>query len=112
VQREKLASTTLAGHFEAIVISAEVGVGKPDPRIFRLALGALGVTSADAVMIGDSLERDVAGARRAGMRSVWLDRAGTTIRGAVVPDARIRSLRELRDTLIGLERVVAFPQLA
>jgi putative hydrolase of the HAD superfamily len=112
VQRAKLAPTALARRFEAIVISAEVGVGKPDPRIFRAALDALGVANADAVMVGDSLERDVAGARRAGVLSVWLDRAGTAIRGAVVPDARIRSLRELRDSLIGLERIDAFPQPA
>jgi len=111
VQREKLAATTLASHFEAIVISAELGVGKPDPRIFRAALDALGIASADAAMVGDSLERDVAGARRAGVRSIWLDRAGA-VAGPVAPDVRIRSLRELRDSLIGLERVDAFPQSA
>jgi putative hydrolase of the HAD superfamily len=112
VQREKLAGTTLAGHVDAIVISAELGVGKPDPGIFRAALDALHVASADAAMVGDSLERDIAGARRAGVRSVWLDRAGTAMAGPVTPDARIRSLRELRDSLIGLERVDAFPQPA
>jgi putative hydrolase of the HAD superfamily len=112
VQREKLAGTTLARHFEAIVISAELGVGKPDPRIFGAALDALGVASAEAAMVGDSLERDVAGARRAGVRSVWLDRAGTAMAGPVTADARIRSLRQLRDSLIGLERVDAFPQPA
>jgi putative hydrolase of the HAD superfamily len=111
VQREKLGGTTLAAHFEAIVISAELGVGKPDPRIFGAALDALGVASAEAAMIGDSLERDVAGARHAGVRSVWLDRAGAVM-GTVRPDVRIRSLRELRDSLIGLERVDAFPQPA
>lgn len=112
VQREKLAGTTLAGHFEAIVISAELGAGKPDPRIFRAALDALGVASSDAAMVGDSLERDVAGARRAGVRSVWLDRGVTATAGPVRPDARVRSLRELRDSLIGLERVDAFPEPA
>jgi putative hydrolase of the HAD superfamily len=113
VQREKLGATTLGGYFATIVISAEIGIGKPDPRIFRAALASLGVTSGDAVMVGDSLDRDVAGARRAGMRSVWLDRAGgAPSDGAALPDARIRSLRELRDSLMGLERVDAFPQPA
>jgi putative hydrolase of the HAD superfamily len=113
LQREKLAATTLAAHFAAIVISAEVGAGKPDPRIFRAALDALDVASTDAVMVGDSLERDIAGARRAGLRSVWLDRAGGGAGGGpVVPDARIQTLGELRTSLIGLERVDAFPQPA
>jgi len=111
VQREKLATTTLGSHFEAIVISAELGVGKPDPRIFRAALDALGVAGADAAVVGDSLERDVAGARRAGVRSVWLDRAGAAL-GPVAPDVRIGSLRELRGSLISLERVGAFTQPA
>jgi FMN phosphatase YigB (HAD superfamily) len=64
-------------------------------------------------MVGDSVERDIAGARRAGLRSVWLDRAGAVTReGSAIADARIRSLPELRDSLIGLERVDAFPQPA
>lgn len=112
VQREKLAHTTLAEHFAAIVISAEVGAGKPDPRIFRAALEALDVASADAVMVGDSLERDVAGARRAGLRSVWLDRADIGVAGPVAPDARIRTLGELRGSLMDLERVDAFARPA
>src|SRR5258707_935413 len=108
VQREKLAPTTLAAHFKAIVISAELGIGKPDPRIFRSALDAFDVPSGDAVVVGDSLERDIEGARRAGIRSVWIDRAGTGTGG----DARIEKLSELRDAIVGLERVGAFPQPA
>lgn len=112
VQREKLAGTALAAHFAAIVISVEVGVGKPDPRIFQAALDALGVASTDAVMVGDSLERDVAGARRAGLRSIWIDRSGTALAGPFAPEARIRSLRELRDAVTRLDRVGALPQPA
>jgi putative hydrolase of the HAD superfamily len=113
VQREKLGRTTLSSHFAAIVISADIGIGKPDPRIFQAALDILGVPAAEAVMVGDSLERDIAGARRAGLRTVWLDRAGAGARdGSIVANARIRSLPELRDSLIGLERVDAFPQPA
>jgi putative hydrolase of the HAD superfamily len=113
VQREKLAPTTLARHFTAIVISAEIGIGKPDPGIFRAALEALDVASPDAVMVGDSLERDVAGARRAGVRSVWLDRTGGSgATGPIVPDARIRSLGELRASLAGIERMRALSRSA
>lgn len=108
VQREKLAPTALAARFEAIVISAELGIGKPDPRIFRAALEALGVAGADAVMVGDSLERDIGGARRAGIRSVWIDRTGAGRGG----DARIERLSELRDAIVGLERVDALGQPA
>ncbi|MGH2490854.1 MAG: HAD family hydrolase, partial [Candidatus Limnocylindria bacterium] len=49
IQREKLGRTTLARYFSAIVISAEVGFGKPDPRIFQIALDAIGATAAATV---------------------------------------------------------------
>src|SRR5206468_3506820 len=57
VQREKLAGTTLAPRFGAIVISAELGIAKPDPRIFAYALRAIGAERESAVGIGDSRTR-------------------------------------------------------
>lgn len=68
-----------AGGIEMGVIldSAVVGVAKPDPAIFRLALDALGVSVGDGVLhVGDSLRYDVAGARAAGLRPVHLDPYG------------------------------------
>ena len=52
------------------VFSSEVGVRKPDPRIFRRALDALGVEPENALFVGDRLYEDVLGAARAGMRTV------------------------------------------
>jgi putative hydrolase of the HAD superfamily len=72
IQRLKLAQTGLAGHFEAVVISGELGLGKPDPGVFLHAVRALGVTPTDAVMVGDSWERDIEGALSAGLRAVWI----------------------------------------
>ncbi len=54
------------------VDSTLVGCKKPDPRIFQAALDALGASPAEAVFVGDSLRRDMAGARAMGMRHVWL----------------------------------------
>jgi putative hydrolase of the HAD superfamily len=95
VQREKLAGTTLARYFGAIVISCEVEVAKPDPRIFEIALDRIGASAADAVMVGDSLARDVAGARAAGIRVVWIDRQLSLDEKGPAPDARIESLSAL-----------------
>ena len=47
---------------------------KPHPTIFQAALDVLGVAAADAVMVGDSLEEDVEGARALGMRGILVDR--------------------------------------
>jgi hypothetical protein len=56
----------------AAVDSTLVGYKKPDPRIFQAALDALRASAAEAVFVGDSLRRDMAGAREMGMRHVWL----------------------------------------
>lgn len=64
--------------FASIVVSGEHGVAKPDPSVFRIALGELGVAPEDAVHVGDDPVSDVAGARAAGIRAVLLDRAGVT----------------------------------
>ena len=61
---------------DAVVTSAVVGAAKPDARIFEAALAVAGCDAAEAVHVGDSPENDVAGARRAGIRSLLLARAG------------------------------------
>src|SRR5262245_40661423 len=101
VQRDKLERSRLSRWFDAIVVSGEVGVGKPDRRAFDPVLSALRVAAADAVMVGDSLERDVLGARNAGMRSAWVDRAGrrTPPEGSPAPDWRLDDLGALPDLL-------------
>lgn len=103
VQREKLSRTPLARYFSAVIVSLEVGVGKPDRGIFDAALRALDVSAGDAVMVGDSLARDVEGARGAGMRAIWIDR-GLWDESGVTPDVTIRSLRDLPAALDALER--------
>lgn len=108
VQREKLSRTPFADAFDAVIVSAEAGAGKPDPRIFHAALDALGVSAMDATMVGDSLRRDVAGAHAAGIASIWIDRRLWDESG-VVPDARIERLSELRAALDALERRRASP---
>jgi putative hydrolase of the HAD superfamily len=111
VQREKLADTTLARHFGAIVISAELGIAKPDPRIFEHALRAIGADANGSVMIGDSLTRDVAGARSAGLRSIWIDRGdGPPKPEDAVPDARVTALSQIRSCLAALGPDVASPR--
>jgi putative hydrolase of the HAD superfamily len=90
----KLERAGLAGYADAFVASSAVGIGKPDARIFELALERIGSTAGAAVMVGDNLQRDIAGAQAAGLRGVWIDRDGRDP-GDVRPDARIESLAEL-----------------
>jgi putative hydrolase of the HAD superfamily len=62
--------------FDAVAISEEVGAEKPDPRLFEHALHQLGIRPEKygrVIMVGNHLERDVKGANRLGLISVWLD---------------------------------------
>jgi putative hydrolase of the HAD superfamily len=63
-------------HFDAVVDSGIVGVEKPDPRIFRIALDRFGVAPERALMLGDTFVTDIAGARAAGMRAAFVDPFG------------------------------------
>lgn len=110
VQREKLSRTPFTRSFETVVISVEEGVGKPDPRIFRIAAERLGVAPAQAVYVGDSLVRDVAGAQGAGMRVVWLDRRLWEEPDDIRPDARIERLSDLPAALDALALPPASPR--
>jgi len=80
---------------DAWIASGSYGKVKPSPLIFRAALDLVACMPSDALMVGDSIEDDVEGARAVGMRALLLDRAGR------FPDAeeRIESLAELPGAL-------------
>jgi HAD superfamily hydrolase (TIGR01509 family) len=91
MQRGKLAAAGLADHVETVVVSGEVGVGKPDPGIFDAAEDKL---PADAyTFVADSLDRDVRAAERAGWRGVYV--------GEETPDdvANVEALVDVPDVV-------------
>ena len=95
-QRAVLEALDLEGRFDAIVISGEVGIAKPDPAAFRLVCGQLGTDPAGTWHVGDDLTTDVGGAKSAGLVAVWLDRDRIGLASnAVAPDLAIGSLDEL-----------------
>jgi putative hydrolase of the HAD superfamily len=71
--RSILDALGLTRHLDFVIDSFEVGVEKPDPRIFRLALTTMGVGAAEAVHVGDLYSIDVLGARAAGLDAILLD---------------------------------------
>ncbi len=73
-QRKKVAALGIADLFDAIVYSAELGVHKPDKRIFDHAAALLGAANEECLFVGDDPDSDVVGALNAGMEVVWLDR--------------------------------------
>ena len=78
----------IAGRFRFVLTSAEAGVSKPAPEIFHQAAARLATPPPQVLHVGDSVEDDVAGAERAGLRGLHLVRTF----GAAVGAGRIRSL--------------------
>lgn len=72
-QRRKLETSGLGPELDAVAISEELGVAKPDRQAFERALALLGTSAEETAMVGDSLENDVLGALRAGLAAaVWM----------------------------------------
>jgi 5'-nucleotidase len=94
-QQEKLRICGLDQFADELVVSAEVGVSKPDPEIFRVAMNRLGVSAQQTVMVGDSWAADIEGARAAGIRAIWFNPTGAV---ALDPAADVEQLRSLEPT--------------
>jgi putative hydrolase of the HAD superfamily len=99
----------LRAYFDPIIVSAAVGIRKPNPKIFDLVLGPWGLAPHECVMVGDTLGADILGAQFAKMHDVWLTaRAGHAAnaahRGSIIPHHEIASLVELPALLDGIGR--------
>lgn len=103
-QAQKVEAVGLHPHIEHLVATGEVGITKPDARIFHHACTLFGVAPATAVYVGDRLHTDAIGAARAGLTGVWLDRLGSASQEELAAAAAsgvavIRTLHELAPLL-------------
>lgn len=101
LQQARLQRTGLNDYFDPLVISEQVGVAKPDRRIFDYALAQAGNPERSRVlMVGDTLESDIAGGINAGLATVWLNSHRRPLSGDITPTHQVSSLNELTDWLI------------
>lgn len=97
VQRTRVERTGIAAYFEAIVISAEVGVAKPHTEIFDIAFDQLGSPHKDtALMVGDSLSSDIQGGTNYGIATCWYNPHRKSARPSNSISHDIHALGELR----------------
>jgi len=101
--RAELAQVDLLHRFDPVVVSGDLGYRKPDPRLFRRALDALGLRPDQAVYVGNDMYRDVFGAREVGMYTVMFDSdQGTKEHEDTEPHVRITDHRDLPGILEAL----------
>jgi FMN phosphatase YigB (HAD superfamily) len=96
-------------YMEIILISAEVGIRKPHPRIFQLALQHWQATPDQAVMVGDTLGADILGGLNAGIATIWITRRANTRdnieqKDIIQADAVVTQLQEIPELLTNWQR--------
>lgn len=106
VQRSKLERFGIIGFFDYLIIDAEVGVSKPDVKIFEIALEKLSMEPSSVWMIGDNLIWDVEGPQKLGIFAVWNDfsHEGLPANSTIVPDKIVCSIFEMVQYINTLQR--------
>lgn len=100
VQTNRIKRSSIARYFEDVVISDEVKVAKPDPRIFEIALNNLKHTDKSKVLVvGDSLTSDIRGGINLGVDTCWYNPGRLTNETEIKPSFEISSLMELKQIL-------------
>lgn len=100
LQQIRLERTGLRDRFDLLVISEEVGVAKPDPRIFDYALEQAGSPDRSRVlMVGDTAESDILGGINAGLSTCWLNAHHREQPAGIEPTSTVASLSELEQLL-------------
>ena len=93
-------NANLRQYFNAIIISAEEGIRKPDSRIYEKALSVMKSTPGESIMVGDTLGADIFGAQKVGIYAVWISRRARRpenmrVKRVIKPDKEISRLSQL-----------------
>ena len=94
-----LKKAELFDFFDVILVSSEVEISKPEPRIFEIMLDKLNVNPDETVMVGNTISTDIFGGNRVGMKTVLIQPEQEYQRSEwETPDQIIQSLKELLNT--------------
>ncbi|MFB0710941.1 pyrimidine 5'-nucleotidase [Buttiauxella noackiae] len=100
LQQIRLERTGLRDYFDLLVISEQVGVAKPDRKIFDYTFEQMGQPPRDRVlMVGDTAESDILGGMNAGIATCWLNAHGRSLPEGIMPTWEVTSLSELERLL-------------
>jgi putative hydrolase of the HAD superfamily len=98
-QCRKISRFGLDAIFDFVLIEGEFGLGKPHPSVFTTAMEKLNVNASETWMVGDDLQRDIAGAQRLGIYSIWVDwrGVGLPLSSVVKPNHIVRTVVQLAE---------------
>jgi putative hydrolase of the HAD superfamily len=85
------------------VVSGDIGIYKPDRRIFDEAISRAGVKNEEAMFVGDHPVNDIEGARGAGWKTLWMKSTGYWAEGIAPADREVYKVNEIIDVILSLE---------
>ena len=98
VQSRKLHSGGIDRYFKRLILSDEIGITKPDRRLFDYALQVVGADAVDTLIVGDNYDADILGAMHAGWRAIYFNRDKLPVTGEQ-PDYVVTELAEIKQIL-------------
>ena len=106
VQMNRLERSGLTSYFDEVFVSEKMGVAKPNPRFFEIALQRLGIKNREKVlMVGDSLTADIKGGIDAGLHTCWCNFSHVQNQTGIAPTYTIHSLEQLKLYAVGEEEL-------
>ncbi|MBQ9531292.1 MAG: HAD family hydrolase [Eubacterium sp.] len=93
---QRLADWGIGKYFDLVIASAEEGVEKPNPEIFKIALDRAKCESRNAVMVGDRLDNDIIPAKKIGMKTIWVKQSFATYQlDSDIPDYTVQTFKDI-----------------
>ncbi len=99
LQKPRIMNSAIASYISNIIISEQVGVSKPDCKIFNILLKREKLKSDEVIMVGDSLEKDVKGAHNSNIKAIWYNPYNKNVNYDIIPDYQIKDLLDIKKLL-------------
>lgn len=99
LQKPRVLNSNISKYISDVIVSEEVGEFKPNPKIFNVLLERLNIASNEVIMIGDSLKKDILGAKNANIKNIWYNPEYEKNLTGILPDYEINILEKIKKIL-------------
>lgn len=99
LQKPRIMNSCIYEFINDIIVSEEIGKSKPDPEIFNVLMERNNITPNESIMVGDSLQKDILGAKNSHIQSIWYNPQKLNNDTNIIPEYEINNLLEIKNLL-------------